>query len=249
MHGLIINVKVIEKSVRMKNKANTSQNTTTNSVRETQFTGGSKIDRYTPIVKTREVIHQHTDYTNYTITDVKLLDEKTNKVYVLEIINQDFLPTVDKYIDIYVADKWHNVVLAYLPYKGAEPISIGKATPIFNMERVTLFFETLLSFGIPLLGFYGVYLYMFYKSMRFKDGIEVQDSVIKIIAFIVAITQIYVCYNIFEGGFKVIPEMLELSFGVATIGAIYVTYLNISEAINIKQYYKNSIAELKKLGK
>lgn len=249
MHGVIINVKVIEKSVKMKNKANTSENTTSNSVRETQFTGGSNIDRYTPIVKTKEVYYKHTDYTNYTVTDIKLLDEKNNKIYSLQVINKDFLPTIGKYIDIYVANKWHDAILAYLPYKGAEPISIGKSTPIFTMERVTLFFETLLSFGIPLLGFYGVYLYMFYKSIRFKDGIEVQDSVIKIIAAIIAITQIYVCYKIFEGGLKVVPEMLGLSFGVATIGAIYVTYLNISEAINIKQYYKNAIAELKKMGK
>ncbi len=248
MNGKITSVKVIEKNVKMKNDINIKVNSY-DSINEypKRYINSDARDKtrlYSSTYRRHNVEHKLTTYDNYTITNIKLLDEENDKIYECKVIDKDFLPPVGKTIKVFIATELNDTVVAYIPYDGANPVKLYNPK-IFNMENIQIFLQYLLLLGIPYLGIIGSIILMFTSLKLFKDGKKESIHIHKLLGLIILIIHLFIALQFYNKGTDVFTSMLSLSFISGFIGSLFINTIIILEKIKIRSYISEATNYLK----
>ena len=175
-----------------------------------------------------------TSYQAYTETSIEFTDLEDNEVYDLTIVFDDFLPTLDSSIKIYVNDD--REVLAYQPYKTAEPIFVRHNLHNYSMKYLAKSFINHLSLGIPwfsLINTYGIRS----SFKRYKDGVLSDRLILNVLLIVFFLSfQFYYTYFLYDQGRKYFWEAM-YGFGMGgLIVACAITVNNVVNLMNFKDF-------------
>jgi hypothetical protein len=234
--GFFMNEKTIEitityKTVNMRNDLKTHVSVTSNEYNPTPFK--TEYDRRTD-TKQR---HAHTTYhDNYTVTTIHAVDNN-NSQYSLKILREDFLPLVGDTLKVCINDE--NEIIAYIPYKNAEPISVLKQ---HKFEPISYYKWSFIIHAFPLTApFYAVASLM--PTERFVDGKTKKTYFFAIFALLVIAIQIYSSYNLYKyGGDAFLNSMI----GYLVSGGIFLAGMIL---FDLREYTSKSvyISKIKKM--
>lgn len=218
MNEKVIEVTITSKDVQMNNDAKIhstiSSTQTTKAVpiydiREKDFTSLSFPYR----TETKTNYKDTHYYDNYTVTRIEVVD-KDNKKYMLQILREDFLPMVGDTLKVCINE--HDIIIGYIPYTSAAPISMIKQ---HKFDSLDFYRWSFIIHAFPITApFYA--LAGLKPVKRFSDGEYKNSYFFALFALLIVAIQVYSSYNLYQYGGD---AFLKSIIGYVISGVIYIS--------------------------
>lgn len=215
MNEKVIEVTITSKDVHMNNDSKV-HSTMNSSQQEKQSTtpvftpNGSYF--YLTRTETKTSYRDTYYYDNYTVTRIEAVDKDDNK-YVLKILREDFLPMVGDTLKVCINE--HNIIIGYIPYPNAAPISMIKQ---HKFDSLDFYRWSFIIHAFPITApFYA--LAGLKPVKRFSEGQYKNSYFFALFALLIVAIQVYSSYNLYQSGGDAFIKSI---IGYVISGVIYV---------------------------
>lgn len=235
MNEKILEVKIINKNVTMKNDLKTHTSITQSEESVTPLNR-----RY--ILSEKKIKTRYADttyYDNYTVTSIEAIDEKNNKIYSLKIRKDDFLPVAGDTIKVCINEE--NEIIAYIPYQNAPPVSTIKQ---HKFEPIDYYKSSFMIYTFPITApFYALSALLPVK--KFTDGKYKNTYFFALFALLIIAIQVYSSYNLYKYGGEAFFKSI---IGYLISGLIYISGMVLFDLREFasKSLYINKIKQMLK---
>ena len=225
MNGKLIDLKILNKNVSMKKKELLDIKSHANDFGE-KDSSGNNIYRISSTTTST--------YKNYTETNIEFIEESTGDLYTAQIIEDDFLPTVNSTIKVYVSDD--KKLLAYQPYKNAAPIIVKDNFPEHGILDVIAKFIYGLMYAIPVITLPAVWD-LRKACERYNDGNKSSRYLLNVFLMLFFVSfQVYFTYYLYDNGRKHFWEAMGGYLSGGIVVGLLTAFSEFSNMLNLKSY-------------
>lgn len=225
MNGKLIDLKILNKHISMKKKELQDIKMHSADLGE-RDSSGNTIYRVSSTTTST--------FKNYTETNIEFIDESTGDLYTAQIIEDDFLPTVNSTIKTYFNDE--KKLLAYQPYKDAKPIVVKANFPEHGPTDIIAKFIYGIMYAIPVITIPAVWdLRKACKS--YKDGNETPRYLLNIFLMLFFVSfQVYFTYYLYDHGRKYFWEAMGGYLSGGIVIGIFIALSEFANMLNLISY-------------
>ena len=215
MNEKVIEVTITSKDVHMNNDHKIDSTMTITQQDKQSTPVFSPNGSYFHLIRTEtKTKYQDTSYyDNYTVTKIEAID-KDDKKYTLRILREDFLPMVGDTLKVCINE--HNIIIGYIPYTNAAPISMIKQ---HKFDSLDFYRWSFIIHAFPITApFYA--LAGLKPVKRFSDGEYKNSYFFALFALLIVAIQVYSSYNLYQYGGD---AFLKSIIGYVISGVIYIS--------------------------